>query len=174
MAGGYSTLGVLTRLHGYRGEFMLISENLLEDYVEELEQVFLMIEGIPVPFFISSIEWHSDKSVIIGFDEISDEMTAASYVGTEVQYVPPVSEISREADPDLEDLIGYQVKDAQHGVIGKISEILYYGENVLFSIESPDGKEILVPVHEDIIEMIDEKSSIVQINAPEGLMDLFS
>jgi len=153
---------------------MLISENLLEDYVEELEQVFLMIEGIPVPFFISSIEWHSDKSVIIGFDEISDEMTAASYVGTEVQYVPPVSEISREADPDLEDLIGYQVKDAQHGVIGKISEILYYGENVLFSIESPDGKEILVPVHEDIIEMIDEKSSIVQINAPEGLMDLFS
>lgn len=174
MAGGYSTLGVLTRLHGYHGEFMLISENLLEDYVEELEQVFLIIEGIPVPFFISSIEWHSDKSLIIGFDEISDETTAAVYIGTEVQYVPPVSEISGETNPELEDLIGYQVKDSQHGVIGKITEILYYGENVLFSIEGPDGKEILVPVHEDIIERIDEKSFVVQINAPEGLMDLFS
>ena len=174
MTGGYSTLGVLTRLRGYQGEFVLISESLLEDYVEELEQVFLMIEGIPVPFFISRIEWHSDRSLIIGFDEISDEMTAASYIGTEVQYVPPASGTSRESDPDLEDLVGYQVNDRQHGILGKIKEILYYGENVLFSIEGPDGKEILVPVHEDIIEFIDEKSSVLQINAPEGLMDLFS
>jgi 16S rRNA processing protein RimM len=36
-----------------------------------------------------------------------------------------------------------------------------------------DGKEVLVPVHENSLEKIDTKNRKLYVNLPEGLLDVY-
>ena len=36
-----------------------------------------------------------------------------------------------------------------------------------------DGKEILIPIHDDIIQKVNKKAKTLNINAPEGLIDMY-
>ncbi len=173
MTDQYPILGVLQRLHGYQGEFILVSGRKIGTFVEDLEQVFLMIDGIPVPFFIDRLEWYSDTSLILGFDQIQDKESAMEFLGTEVLYPYAVPREKSSQDPGLESLVGYTLVDVLHGEIGKITGILYYSENVLFEAERPGGRELLIPVHPDIILEIDKENRSLRIQIPEGLLDLF-
>ena len=44
--------------------------------------------------------------------------------------------------------------------------------NILFEIKTPDGREILVPGAEELIEEVDTKSRIIRIHVPEGILEL--
>ena len=49
-------LGRITRLHGYEGTVIVRLEKESGDYLQKMETVFIEIEGILVPFFISDSE----------------------------------------------------------------------------------------------------------------------
>ena len=36
-----------------------------------------------------------------------------------------------------------------------------------------DGKEILIPIHDDIIKKVDKKAKVLTVKAPEGLIDMY-
>ncbi len=166
-----SLLGTLTRLSGYRGGFLLVSPKPFSEDFEMPGQVFLQIEGLPVPFFVEEWSFRSDSSLVVRFEEPDSDEGAREFIGCAVFSAVSSGEESQEG-PALEDLQGYKVGDARAGYVGIVTGVLYYGENVLFQVDR-DGEELLIPVHEDLIEGVDPLEETIHAILPEGLLALF-
>ena len=44
--------------------------------------------------------------------------------------------------------------------------------NVLFVVERENGEELLIPATDDLVVSVDEKAKKIEMNIPEGLLDL--
>ena len=74
-------IGTIQRTHGVSGEFQVAWND--DFYLEEqdLESVFIEFEGIPVPFFISSIRTKGADKALIKFEDVDDVNVANEFVG---------------------------------------------------------------------------------------------
>lgn len=163
-------IGTLVKLHGFKGNYVLVSESAISEKIKKWESVFLDIEGLLVPFFISYISITSETTAIIGFEDIDSAEAAQEFVSTNVYQLSKL--IGRQKKEVITDeLAGYTVIDKHTGVVGAIDQILDYNQNLLLSIRK--GKqEILVPLHEEIIVNVNHKKKEITIDAPEGLLNI--
>jgi len=67
---------------------------------------------------------------------------------------------------------GYTVIDANRGETGTVTSVLEMPQQSLLAIDL-NGKEILIPIVDEIVKKIDRKNKTVFIEAPEGLIDLY-
>jgi 16S rRNA processing protein RimM len=167
----YSIIGTLTKLQGYKGEYLLISDYSFHKNIIKWESVFIEIDGLLVPFFISSIRLSSDNAAIIGFERITSSEIAREFLSCSVyQNNKIIGKEKPKFKPDV--LNGYLVKDNQHGTIGIIESILDYNQNILFRVLH-NNQEILIPANEEFILDIDQQKKEITMQVPEGLLDLF-
>ena len=163
-------IGVLAKLHSYKGEYLLISDFNLSEDITKWESVFIEIDGLLVPFFIHTLSIANDDSAIIGFEDITSSEQAKEFLSCRVfQLKILVRNLESKFDPNH--LEGYKIIDEQTGTIGAISQILDYKNNLLFSVLR-EGKEILIPANESIIIKVNHKKKEIIIAAPQGLLDL--
>ena len=78
--------------------------------------------------------------------------------------------ISFEEDVANE-LLGYSVIDMKLGFLGKIEDLMQITGNELAKI-TYKGKEVFLPLNEDLIDSIDKEKKELSYNMPEGLLDL--
>ena len=55
-------------------------------------------------------------------------------------------------------------------MLGEIVAVDDSTMNVLFSIETPDGEEILLPAHEEFMVKLEKKKRRLTVEVPEGLL----
>lgn len=163
-------VGRTQKPYGIKGEINILFINA--EYTElDSEYYFLMIENIPVPFFIEEFTFSTDVLARVKFEDINDEKDASRYTNLDV-YIP------REIMRDLEDsnssswsyFVGYKVVGTNGEVIGKISSVDESTLNTLFILHNEE-KEILIPATADFISAIDEEEKIIEMNLPEGLLE---
>ena len=164
-------LGTLTKMSGYKGDFLMKASFTVTEDTEIPEQVFLLIEGIPVPFFISEWSIRGRDSIVLNFDNDIPDIDIREFIGCQVMCNKEDLPVNAHEQPSLENLIGYSVHDSEKGNIGTVTDILYYGENTLFNIDNA-GHEIMLPVHEDLITGVDPEKRIILVVVPEGLLEL--
>jgi len=75
-------------------------------------------------------------------------------------------------DFNLNDFVGFYAIDAHCGELGKISNFLDFPNNPCFQIMRT-GKEILIPINEDLIKSINAKSRQISFDLPDGLVDFY-
>ena len=66
-----SVIGTITKTHGLQGNVIITSDtDLLERYADE--PVFILLDGAPVPFFISEdgLSVRNHKSYIVKFEYV--------------------------------------------------------------------------------------------------------
>ncbi len=165
-------LGTLSKPHGYKGHLVLVAENSLPNDFEDWESVFVEIDGLLVPFLFDEVNHSHTDSAIVHFEDYGNVDLVEELIHARV-YAPFKNFRKKKGRSfDISDLNGYSVSDVNHGVIGVVEEILDYNQNILLRILK-DGKEILIPAQEPIIESIDPKKKIIHINAPTGLIDIY-
>ncbi len=166
-------LGAISKTHGLNGNVTVhIDAEDPEDY-NEMESVFLEIQGKLVPFFISSIKINANGSSNVKFDFIDTIDEAKEIVGCKL-FLP------LDCLPELDDndfyfrhIIGFIAIDEVHGTLGPIEDIIEYSKNSLFKILHK-GEELLVPIADDFIIAIDKDARTITLATPEGLLDLNS
>ena len=67
--------------------------------------------------------------------------------------------------------VGFKVFDKELGSLGEIEAVDESTMNVLFFINK-DGKEIILPAHEEFIVDLNKKDRIITVELPDGLIDL--
>lgn len=107
-----------------------------------------------------------------GSDSISD---AEKLVGLEVQ-IPLEDRMTLPSGSYyVSDLIGCEVRDPQGGIIGRVADVQFTGEDVagtpILVLDSPRG-EVLIPLAQEICVAIDVGSRRIDVTLPEGLLDL--
>lgn len=149
-------LGTLSKPHGYKGQMVLIAENSLPENFEDWESVFVEIDGLLVPFLFDDVNHSHTDSAIVHFEDYDNIDLIGELVHAKV-YAPLTNfRKKRNRSFDISDLEGYMVTDHQSGDLGIVEEILDYNQNVLLRILK-NGKEILIPAIEPIIDSIDKR-----------------
>ena len=73
----------------------------------------------------------------------------------------------------LHEMPGFTVVDKTYGNIGIIEEVLNFPPQIIFQIKH--GKfEILIPAEEKFIVNINRDKRIIEVDAPEGLIDIYT
>ena len=62
--------------------------------------------------------------------------------------------------------------DEEKGELGKVQEIIEYPTQSLIQILI-NGKEVLIPIHDDIIQDVNREEKKIYIKAPNGLIDMY-
>ena len=70
------------------------------------------------------------------------------------------------------EIIGYNVVDSKYGDIGLIIKVDDKSSQSIFIVKNK-GKEILIPINDNIIETINRENKTVYISSPNGLIDLY-
>lgn len=164
-------VGRIVKTHGIKGEVTLRIDNDDFDDIEELNYFLLDLNDKLIPFFIENIGYHSNKSFIL-FQDINTLEAASQLVG-KAAYLPldllPEGEGS---DFYSHEVIDFVVIDDEKGELGKVKEIIEYPTQSLIQIIK-DDKEILIPIHEDIVKNVDREGKKIYIKAPSGLIDMY-
>ena len=167
----YFYLGVVNKIHGNNGEITAyLDVDNPQDYLS-LDMVFLNINNSPVPYFIESIKILNNKA-IIAFEGVSTIDNASTLVRKELylplSVLPPLSG-NKFYYHEVE---GFTVIDEIYGKLGLLKEVLDYPNQAVRQVFH-NGKEVLIPINDEIIKKVDRKAKTILVKAPEGLIDVY-
>jgi 16S rRNA processing protein RimM len=165
-------LGKLLRPHGVRGEMRM---SILTDYPERLAELDVVYLGTspqqknPKPYEIDTLRFHKQYA-LIKFTETTERNEADLLRGLMVM-IDIANAVPLEEDEFyLYELIGLQVQTEDGAIIGTIQSVMETGANDVYVLRSPQGKEILVPAHDETLLDVDTDSGIVLMKLPDGLL----
>lgn len=164
-------IGQFNKPHGVKGE---ISLTFTDDVFDRAESPYIVccIDNIFVPFFIEEYRFKTDTTALIKLVDVDSDNDARMFANLEVFY-PKRYYIENDEEETPDDyFIGYTICDITHGTLGEVVAIDDSTINVLFVVEAPDGKELLIPVQETFVCAIDEEKRIIQMDLPDGLIEL--
>lgn len=164
-------IGKISKIFGYKGEALLITDQTFLKKIEKKEWLFLLIDGLPVPFLIAGFHLRNDSSAIIKFEDINSNEELEDFVGLEVLVEESKKHRKTKTFSNNFEIKGYKVFDSKYGEIGIARSVLNFNNNYLVQVYK-GKKEILIPINENIITEINNVSKIIIVNIPEGLLDL--
>lgn len=164
-------IGKLGKPHGVKGEVRMLCTDDIFDRVES-DSLILEIDGILVPFFMEEYRFRSDERVLVKFADIDTEAQARELTGCEV-YFPREQADRHEGEATWAELVGYALVDARRDtLVGTITRVDDTTINILFEVETADGREVLVPASEELIEQVDKARHRIHVRMPEGILEL--
>jgi 16S rRNA processing protein RimM len=165
-------LGYVGKVHGLRVEVMVtLDVDYPEDY-ENLKHIFLEQKSRLVPFFLEHFVLQPGNKALAKFEELNSIEQVESLVGSGIYL--PLTELPELEDGQFyfHDLIGFEVFDETKGLIGPIQ--------VVYDLETQDllgvthqGKEVLIPIQDQIILKVDMAAKKVYCQLPEGLLEIY-
>lgn len=165
-------LGHVSRSHGLKGEVVAVFDTDRPEAYIELESVFVDKRGELIPFFIDEITTNSKGHFILRFEEMGPQ-ESEDLVGSELylplNLLPPLSGKAFY----FHEVIGFSVSDKKQGQIGICIKMMENGAQPLFVIKNPAGDEILAPAVDDFILAIDRAKKNIELDLPEGLLELY-
>lgn len=164
-------LGYIAKRSGNHGELTFVLD--VDDPLKytKLDSVFIDINNSLVPFFIKRIQVRNTNATVQleGIDSIekAEELLKRSLY-LPLTTLPPL----KGKKFYFHEMPGYTVHDKQHGDIGVIEEVLDFPQQAIFKIKM-GIHEILIPAKEEFIVRIDRSKRHLELEAPEGLIDLY-
>ena len=164
-------LGNVVGKFSFKGELLVkVDSDNPEDYTE-LESVFVELSTGLVPFFIKKCQLHKSELLRIDFEEISNDQEADALIKKNL-YLPLYLLPPLEGNKFYyHEIIGFTVS-TKAKEIGLITAVLEQGPQALFQVEATDKKIHLIPIHDDFILEVDRKKNLIQVQLPEGLLEL--
>ena len=135
-----------------------------------MDSVFIEINGTSVPFIIAETDFNGADLLSLKLVDYNTADKINEFKGCRV-FLTSGETIQPNSDK-YEDLTGFGVFDENENKIGIVNDIIQNPQQWLFSILSISNKEILLPVHEDLILRIDDSKKIITVKIPEGLLEI--
>lgn len=153
-------IGKIVSRHGFKGDVVV------DWYIDNIEInkgdfLFIVIDEKGVPFSIEEIKGENN---IIHLEYINSEQDASKILGCEIGIE---GELLEEVEGDW---INFQVFNGTH-LIGTLIRWEEYPQQTMLIIENQNSEEILIPYVEDWLIDVSEKSQVIRLNLPEGLVE---
>lgn len=162
-------IGKVTKTHGVSGE---LSCTFINDIFGDDDAPYLVadIDGIFVPFFIEEYRFKSDVTALVKFEDMDDSESAKLLLGRELYF--PMKYITESQPMNCgEGILGYKIY-SDGKLIGTIEGVDDSTANILFSVITESGEELLIPATDDFVEEIDDEKREITMNLPDGLLDM--
>lgn len=163
-------IGRITKVSGFEGAVTVKIDKRFSGDLPDNEPVFLEIEGRPVPFFIAESEYSGADILKVKFKYYDSIEKVKEFVDCRIFSTSVKPAISK--DEDIADLAGYSVYTGGNALLGPVSEIIENPGQWLLVVTTPEGKEILIPFHSDLIISISRRKKTLRMRIPEGLTQI--
>ena len=185
---GYDNLQQVAQVlksHGTDGELVMGFREIAPEDINPKEPVFIIFDGLPVPFFIESFAKRGQTKALVRLTDICSQEDAEELVGKAVHIEEGnLPEMSIEED-GFAALVGWTVltpagdfqpsseieddEDVEFIEVGEITDFLDIPKNPCIEVETENGA-VMLPLHEDFIISIDPEYQEIIISIPEGLI----
>jgi 16S rRNA processing protein RimM len=168
----YIHIGKLVASFGLKGDLILKHELGKSSNFKGIEVVFVEEQkGNYLPYFIESAKAANIEETHLKFEGIETKESAARLVGKNTWVT----------DTDFRSLVGKSAAIALLGyallqdkkLLGNIEEVISQPHQILLKI-TIDGKEVLIPLHEESLEKIDHAKKQIHVILPEGLLEIYT
>ena len=174
---GYENLQQIAQVlksNGTDGELVMGFREIAPEDINLNEPVFIVFDGLPVPFYIESFSKRGNTKALVrltGICSMEDvEEIAGKAVYIEEGQLP---EMSLE-DDGYAALVGWMLltpaedEDALIEV-GEITDFLDIPNNPCIEVETENGA-VMIPLHEDLILSVDPEYQEIIMQIPAGLI----
>lgn len=171
----YQSIGYTKKTYGVKGELKLnIPDKYLEDFAQA-EVLFLGLAGRKIPYFVEYINFENPFTLKLedcNSKEAAIELTSKEiFMRTKDLLAAEEKVIVLEGGLVYEKCVDYHIQDKNLGVLGKITEVIEYPQQEMATIIIKE-KEMLIPLNEQLIISINDTSKVIEMDLPEGLLDL--
>lgn len=164
-------IGKIGKPHGVKGEATLFFTDDVFDRADA-DYLVLCVDGILVPFFIEEYRFRSDETALVKFCDIDTQEAARTLTGCDVYFPRHLADAAGGAMSPAQ-IIGFGIVDTTTGKdVGQIESVDDSTINMLFTVRSPGGGELLLPAHDELVDYIDTDRRVIGMRLPEGLTDL--
>ena len=181
--------------NGTDGELVLGFREIAPEDINLQEPVFIIFDGLPVPFYIESFSKRGNTKALVRLTGISSMEDVDEIAGKAV-YIEDDSlpEMSLEEDgfaalvgwtlltPEIPDQVGDDVEvgdDEEEGSlpaltgnlyeVGEITDFIDIPNNPCIEVETEKGA-VMIPLHEDLILSVDPEYQEIIMQIPAGLI----
>jgi 16S rRNA processing protein RimM len=168
----YIHIGKLVASFGLKGELILKHELGKKTVFKGIEVLFVEeTKGNYLPYFIENSKASNQEETTIKLEGLNTKESAARLV----------SRNAWVADTDFRKLVGktapiamlgYQLFD-DGNLLAPIEEVINQPHQVLLRI-TLEGKEVLIPLHEETLNSIDHDKKQVHVTLPDGLLEIYT
>jgi 16S rRNA processing protein RimM len=165
-------LGKIVTKYSFKGEVVIKLDTDEPELYKNMESVYVDFGNNLVPFFIDKSSLHKGNQLRVQFEDVYSEEEADSILKCGI-YLP--LDLLPNLDGDkfyFHEVIGFTVIDINFGEVGSIVHINDKAAQPLFEIDR-EGKEIFIPMIDDFIKKVDRENKQIQVETPEGLIQLY-
>jgi len=179
---GYGNLQQIAQVlksNGTDGELVMGFREIAPEDINLNEPVFIVFDGLPVPFFIESLSKRGNSKALVRLTDIRSmedvEEIAGKAVYIEEDNLP---EMSLEED-GYAALIGWLLLSPIAGTedneemeveeVGEITDFIDIPNNPCIEVETKNGA-VMIPLHEDLILSVDPENLEIIMQIPAGLI----
>ncbi len=165
-------LGRITRPHGIKGEVRVA---FFGDRPEILNGPLWLSSHSGQARPLRVLAWRvQQEQLILALQGVEDRNQAEALRNAEILVAEADMPPPGEDELYLHQLMGLEVHQAcPPRLLGVLENVIFPAGQELWSIISPDGKEILFPAVAEFVEDIDLDAGRIVVNPPEGLLDLY-
>ena len=183
-------VGQVLKSNGTDGELIISFRNIAPEDINLKEPVFIIFDGLPVPFFIETFVKRGNSKALVRLTGIKSQEDVEEIAGKAV-YVEEgqIPEMSLEEDgfaalvgwtlltPEIPDQAGDDIEEepslpALTGnlyEVGEITDFIDIPENPCIEVETENGV-VMIPLHEDLILSVDTEYQEIIMQIPAGLL----
>ncbi len=160
-------VGRIGRAHGVQGEATIEVRTDDPDLRFAIGEKLSLENGSALT--VSGSRWHN-QILLLSFAGITDR-NKIEELRDQLLYAEVDTTSTAPGEYHFQQLIGCQVFLPDQSNLGEVTEIVQLPGQDLLSVAAKKG-EILIPMVKQIILSIDVSKKIIQINPPEGLIDV--
>ena len=193
---GYDNLQQVAQVlksNGTDGELVMGFREIAPEDINLNEPVFIVFDGLPVPFFIESFTKRGNSKALVRLTDICSMEDVEEIAGKAV-YIEEDSlpEMSLEEDgyaalvgwmvltPGIPDQVGNDENGGHDGndgndedvdlyEVGEITDFIDIPNNPCIEVETENGA-VMIPLHEDLILSVDPENLEIIMQIPAGLL----
>lgn len=168
----YIHIGKIVAAFGLKGELVIKHVLKKKLTLKNVEAIFVEEQkGMHLPYFVQSAKPKNHEEVIVTFDGIISKEKAQRLVSKNIWLSE--DDFKKLADKDAPvALLGYSIINEGKN-LGVIDEVIEQPHQILVRILI-NGKEALIPLHEESLLKIDRRKKEVHVSLPDGLLEIYS
>jgi 16S rRNA processing protein RimM len=167
----YFKIGKLAATYRLQGEMILLHGLGKKTSLKGLETVFIEEKKDSfIPWFIESAKSKSDTEIYIKLEGIDTKEAAHKLIQKEIWLLEDDFKKFAGAAAPIS-LLGYSIINEDED-LGEILEVIEQPHQLLCKIML-NGKEALIPIHEEFLDKVDKKNRKVFVTLPDGLLEIY-
>ena len=166
--------------NGTDGELVMGFREIAPEDINLQEPVFIVFDGLPVPFYIESFSKRGNTKALVRLTGICSMEDVEEITGKAV-YIEEdqLPEMSLE-DDGYAALVGWMLLTPASSImedgneedlceVGEITDFLDIPNNPCIEVETENGA-VMIPLHEDLILSVDPEYQEIIMQIPAGLI----